>query len=257
MTTAEPLFLLGLGRSGTTALGSLLSAHPSIVLGIERFKLLGRRDRIHEMSPALFSRERFFDFDDGLTNLTPQAGATWRAHYDEMAAKFDHARYVGDKQTHTRVQALLEAVPGARVVAIVREVSEVAASWDARAKNPRDPNWPEAQDAQAAVRRWNRSNQQLLRALRRDPAQVTVVEHASFFGDPEGGRWAELLDWLGLEGTAETGAGFRSAHARFAQVRDKERALAAEDADYVREHADLEVWGRLLRQARGLPVDGR
>ena len=39
---------------------------------MERYK--GLWDRIDELTPSLFEHQRFFDFSDGLTNLTPDEG---------------------------------------------------------------------------------------------------------------------------------------------------------------------------------------
>ncbi|MGY2701665.1 sulfotransferase [Nocardioides sp. HB32] len=38
MTTPRLLFLVGLARSGTTALLHVLNAHPEVVIGMERYK---------------------------------------------------------------------------------------------------------------------------------------------------------------------------------------------------------------------------
>lgn len=53
-----------------TALVTVLAAHPAVVVGVERFKKLWG-DRIDEHTPDLLAeREKFFDFEGGLTSLT-------------------------------------------------------------------------------------------------------------------------------------------------------------------------------------------
>src|SRR5262245_12719388 len=99
--TPEPrfLFVCGVGRSGTTALAHLVDSHPDVVLGVARFTGLWNPARIAEMRPALFARDRFFDFSDGLTNITPELAPKWARHYDHAAEKYDRARFLGDKMT--------------------------------------------------------------------------------------------------------------------------------------------------------------
>ena len=129
------LFLAGLGRSGTTALVEVLSAHPRVVLGVERYKRFYPREE--PVTRELFTRERFFALDDGMTNVVPANGEEWQVHYDAMAAKWDTAAYVGDKMVSIRMQHVWETLPEARFVCIVRDIEPVAASWEARARTPR------------------------------------------------------------------------------------------------------------------------
>lgn len=247
--TATPLFVIGVGRSGTTTLASLLSSHPRVVIGQERYKALWGR-RIAELTPACFTRERFFDFGDGLTNIVPSAEERWRVHYERMDAQFDEASYVGDKLTVARLQVLWEQHPDARFVCIVRDVAEVAASWDRRATTVTDRGWPESLDARRAVEFWNQHNTRIRRAARQRPEQVAVVEYASFFGDAGAGALRRVLAGLGLDMAPEVETAFAAAHARYADVVAQERSLSAEGRAFLEEHADLQLWRSLRRLAR-------
>src|SRR4051795_7772037 len=150
------LFIAGLGRSGTTALLEVLSAHAEVALGVERYKRLYPHDA-EPVTAELFEEQRFFDFGDGLTNLTPERTPEWAAHYDAMRTKWSRARYVGDKMVAIRLQHVWETLPDARFVCIVRDLEPVAASWEARAHNPADHGWSADADATKAVAAWNRS----------------------------------------------------------------------------------------------------
>lgn len=247
---AQPLFLAGLGRSGTTALTELFDAHPRIAIGMERYKLVSRKPDEQGMTPELFTRERFFDFSDGLTNITPDEHPRWRDFYAALEAKWDDAAYVGDKITHVRMNPIWEGLPDARFVCIVRDVRSVAASWDRRAANPDDKAWSSARGAQSAVTAWNRTLSILARMKRRHGDKVALVEYASLFGDPEGTSAGRVLDWLGLEPDSAFDAAFTSAHEHYARsIAKKPRALSDEDEAYVVEHADLDRWERVCRRA--------
>jgi hypothetical protein len=248
VSMASPLFVAGLGRSGTTAILDVLAAHPEIALGVERFKgLWGDLDR---MGPELFARERFFDFEDGLTNLRPQDARRWREHYARMAEKWDSARYVGDKMTTVRIQKVWERHPGARFVCIVRTVEEVAHSWHQRAANVHDVTWPESYNARMAVHRQNVGLGRIRRARRQRPDLVAVVEHARFFGDPEGKSLLRLLDWLGLDRTPEIEAAFDAAHAAYVgRIARKPRVLPPEDLAFIAEQTDPKLWNDVTELA--------
>ena len=74
------LIVTGVARSGTTALGELLNAHPLVGLGIERFKFQFLRE--DNFSADLFTRERFFDFRPEDTNLIPELRPAWALRGD-------------------------------------------------------------------------------------------------------------------------------------------------------------------------------
>jgi hypothetical protein len=244
---ADLLFLAGLGRSGTTALLEVFSAPPEVALGVERFKRLYPRDD-QPVDPALFTRERFFDFGDGLTNLTPEQAPEWAEHYASVRAKWDRARYVGDKLVAIRLQHLWETLPDARFVCIVRDLEPVAASWDRRAKDPDDRGWSDDADAHQAVKRWNTSLRRVRRAVRQRPEHAAVVEFDRFFGDPAGTALGGALDWLGLDRTPDVSAAFDAAHAHYAaKVAGKPSGLDEETRAFLDREADRQAWDDVVR----------
>lgn len=242
------LLLAGLGRSGTTALFNVFSDHPQIVLGLERYKRLYRQDAA--ISRELFTEDRFFDFSDGATNVTPDAREAWATHYGKMRDRWSSATYVGDKLVTIRAQRIWETLPDARFVFIVREVHEVAASWDARARNSQDTEWSADRGARRAVVSWNKTARRIRRAVRQRPDHAVVVEHARFFADPAGESLGAALAWLGLERGPDVDQQFARVHRQFtSQVAPKARVLAPEDQAFVDEQVDEGCWRDLLAMA--------
>ncbi len=244
------LFAVGLGRSGTTALWEVLSAHGRIVMGCERYKMLWNRHDIRSLTAEHYrDRERFFDFDDGLTNITPAAAPRWANHYAAMEQRFDRAAYVGDKMTAIRIGTMSRTLPDPHFVAIVRDIWETAASWEIRARNPNDPGWHANYGGLAAVDAWQEATRKILRSQRLHPQNVSVVEHRSLFGDPEGRSLRRLLDVLGLDADDGVLEAFALAHGRYGAVADKARDLPDDVVARILERHDTRLWRRVTRRA--------
>lgn len=244
------LFIVGVGRSGTTALWEVLSAHHQVVLGCERYKYLW--GDVGQFTAEHFTDQgRFFDFSDGATNIIPTVGPPWSDRYAEMAGRFDQALYVGDKMTQIKTWQLRRALPEPRFVGIVRRVTPMAASWDVRAKKPahEDP-WPARHDAKAAVEHWNEGVGKLVRNRRRHPEWMQLVEYDAFFSDPDARALVALLDWLGLEVDDGVMAAFEKAHGVYAdELAGKPVNLSPEAVAHISRHRDRKLWRQAKRLA--------
>lgn len=225
-----------------------MNGHPDLAIGMERYKQLWR-GRINELTPAHFTREKFFNFDDGLTNVTPSL-PEWVRYYEELDAKFDTARYVGDKMTSIQIRRMLHNLPQARFICIVRHIRPLAYSWHARATDPGDVNWPRRNDARKAVTMWNNALGKILRARHAHPTRIAVLEHASFFRDPGGGPLRAALDFLGLEDDPGIRRTFKVAHEAYVHhVSTKPRQLDEETLLYIKQFAHMDLWRRVKAQA--------
>ena len=246
---ANLLFLAGLARSGTTALLQVMNAHPDVAVGMERYKRLWSSG-VERLTADLFEADRFFDFSDGLTNQDPREAARWGIDYAALRAKWADATYVGDKMTTIRFDRLHQLHPDARFVFIVRDIDQVAHSWERRAHDAADVGWPERADAQASVERWNLALKRIRRAVRRHPDRAVVVEYARFFGDPEAAGLRAVLDFLGLAHEPSVAAAFDRTHREYVDsVAGRERTLSPELRGFVDGLADRRLWQAVTRQA--------
>lgn len=232
----------GVARSGTSALGRLVGSHPEVVLGIERYK--SRWRDLASVSPALLERERYFDFRPEDTNILPSADPRWAQHYERQAAKWDRARWVGDKLVVVRVGALAKSFPGARFLVIVRRVEHVVASWQVRADESSDAAWPASMDAERGVRAWANNMRRTVEAARRFPDDVLVVDYDAL-GDPGDHEVRRMLAHLGLEPTPEVHAAADLVRSGYAKVAPRARELAPAVRELVDREVDPALWPAL------------
>lgn len=244
------LFVCGVARSGTTALAQVLNAHPQVIVGLERFKGLVREEGIEHYNADLFEKTRFFDFSDGLTNLTADSPHI-AARYRDFAAKFDQARYVGDKvpEMFRFLPQICAQFPAARFVIILRDVAQVAYSWQVKAADPR-AGWHDTHDAARAVPVWNRGIKNFWRHMRTEAHRTALVEYDSFFGDPIGARLKALCDFLELPLTPEAQAGFDEAAELYrSHISKKDRALSPDKAELIESYANRRTFDALRAMA--------
>ena len=244
--TRSYLFVFGLSRSGTTALVRLLTGHGDIALGMERFKRLWTPERIKHLTSELFTATRFFDFADGLTNITPDAGPGWAAYYEKLREKYDEARYVGDKAGRLWLDVLQRSFPESKVVCVVRNVFDTAHSWQARADDSADVNWPSERGARAAVAHWNRALERVHDAQVKHPDSVRTLEYQSFFGAEDEKPLLAVLDFLGLPWDANVEAAWSDCRRTYRhRVVRKSRVLDEADRLFIDENADWGLWDRV------------
>ena len=145
------LFVCGCARSGTTALWRLLVSHPRIMLGLERYIL--KTNRGEAMTPELFGRDRFFDLRARESIVDDLAKI---AYYAKARARFDTAEYVGDKQPglYRGYPAIEDNFADATVICIIRNIIDVAASYQKRAENAHGQPWSPERDFARAITDW-------------------------------------------------------------------------------------------------------
>lgn len=242
------LFPMACARSGTTAFVDLLNRDPRIALGVERFKYLGPDGRRrHHFRPGYFA------------NPTPDETNIRRPeHYRKLARKLrsGEVRFVGDKVpiTGRAFEGLLEEFPGCKIVFLLREIEGVASSFNARAVDPEDRNWPADTDYRKAVVFWNRSLRNMRSLVEEHAAddQVFMLIYEEFFSGDR--RWLEsLYTFLGMELTPKMDSAFADATKDWDSHRskpllldDEARAFLSakrntEDAQWVHERAAAQL----------------
>ena len=231
--------MCGVGRSGTTALAHCLNRHPRVVMGIERY---ARALMVAQPSGfdyrGLFRKKRFFEFRESDSAKNASADA---ALYAEAQRKYDDASYVGDKVPglYRRIPFLRDAFPACKVIYLLRDPVAVAASWQARADNPRDA-WPSKNDFAAAIAQWNKAlaTTMFAKSVLGDDLIVVLYEDVFAEGAPGLVRMLAKLD-LQFSDLREDVAKLLAAGRRIVErKRDPETALVR----YVARNADYETY---------------
>src|SRR5579885_3627992 len=191
------LFICGCPRSGTTAFWELMIAHPGIVLGVERYVLLSYEKM--RIRPSLFEKSKFFELETGETfypNLSE-----FNRYYDLAWERFADALWLGDKipplyQDYDGIEANFE---NAHILFIVRNIIDVAESYQRRASNPDDKTWNPTWDYRRAVHDWYTSilaTQNLLDLAGRR-TKLAIISYEELF--LQTAELRPIFDWLELD----------------------------------------------------------
>lgn len=232
------LFLGGCARSGTSALHRVMQGDPRAFIGLERYVKFAQKPR--RFLPALFEPERFLRIEPGDTHY--ETLDRFPVHRD-AAERYPKASIVGDKipMIAPLYGQIAAHFPGARIVFIVRNILDVAASYNRRAANPED-RWPADRDYRRACEEWNEALRETL--AWRDRLPIHVLEYEDFFAGR--GDVAELAAFTGLD------AGILGRRYRAVVGHQEQRpstrpdALSAEQKRHISLAADFEAYRGLL-----------
>lgn len=192
------LFICGCPRSGTTALRSILTCHSGVCIGHERYsKFLARGGKI---SSELFRPARFLRFDPQEIFYTQEQFDSFHSGFQEKIAT---CNYIGDKipELYHKLEEVERELSNALIIFLLRNILDVAESYNLRARNQDDPYWTEDKDASRAIRDWNQSLKSTMQALHRPQSNLIVLEYEHVFSDPN--RMQRFIESLGLEVTDE------------------------------------------------------
>ncbi len=130
---AIPIFVVGMPRSGTTLIESILAAHPDVYGAGELASL-----------PAVFQDVLAWLAQTGATSITAapkEIRQMWRNHYFSHYPNLSDAKYVTDKQPlNARIAGLIPALfPEGKIIHVRRNPVETGFSIY---RNPFNKQWP-------------------------------------------------------------------------------------------------------------------
>jgi tetratricopeptide (TPR) repeat protein len=116
---ATPIFIIGMPRSGTTLIESVIGAHSAVATG-------GETAGIRTILPDFLAQARAMP----LAKIPEEKWAAWRATYRELLPPTGAARFVTDKNpwNYDSIGIIARLFPGARIVHVRRNPVETGFS---------------------------------------------------------------------------------------------------------------------------------
>ena len=233
------LFLCGCPRSGTTALLDFVNSDMRVALGKERYY---KRcvDRFNLM-PAHFEEERFFSLEKDDTFWSDLESVR------SLKERFRRAVYRGDKvpRLYERLPDVFAAFPKSKVIFIIRNIVDVAASYNVRARNSKDSQWDSTQDYIAAVRDWNLSLKKYVEA-REAGKKILLIEYERFFATSD--ALLELYEFLELDVTERIAECHKDLLLRSASIVENKKvdSLTSTEKRFVLLNADIGLYRNVV-----------
>ena len=238
---SKRLFVCGCPRSGTTAVWRLLTRHPKIAMGVERF--INKVDgNFIELTPELFEKERFFDLQPGDSHFPDLTSAGAGRYYADLKPRYEDCEWYGDKVPvlYKNYHGLFYRFPSVHVVFVLRDVIDIAESFETRLADP-DDNWDH--DYKDAVAKWNESLRTTLR-YKSNGAKIYCVDYQElFYSDYE---LEKIFEPLGLEVFKELYTFYRNEKIFAQRLLDRRVSVLTEKQKaYINKEADFESYRKL------------
>ena len=242
MNDVQWVFICGCARSGTSTTADLLRSHKRFAMGRERY--WGIFNTQSCLSLDLFQKERFCTaLHEGDTHHK-----LLDRYYEELLPRFDGCTHVGDKipLLHNSYDKLNHNFPGCKFVFLVRNIFDVAQSFEVRrerSKNTPDNEWPPSKGYKWAVNDWNTALCNTLNAF--DKYEILVVEYEQLYTSEEHLR--SLFSFLNADFT-ETVYDFWVKAAEVRANLEAKRAiiLSSLQKNYIMKHADFQKYQNLV-----------
>jgi len=183
-----------------------------------------------------------------------QPGDTWYSsldyfdeHYAALRHRHQQAEFRGDKipRLVRRLDYLLQEFPTARLLITVRDIFDVAASYEARADL--GVAWPESRRTMDAIQDWNLMLENSLRHARE--SRIHWVMYEEFFSNPKG--LEEVYEFLAMTPPLEVKAALKlvleEEHKRKARRIDR---LGEAERALINQHARFDLYDHLRALVR-------
>jgi hypothetical protein len=134
-----------------------------------------------------------------------------------------------------------------KYIFIIRNIEDVASSFNVRAQNPKD-KWPAVNDYKKAVEIWNESLKRALKAVN-EGAGIFIVSYEELF-DSEIFDTSKLLlkmiDYLGVDiNSTVTEKHIKMCSDYLLKVKPKEKVVLEGQVEFINANADIKLFEKL------------
>lgn len=204
--------LMGVPRSGTTALTSAINLHPDLLCGAE--VLNDHRPHRDLDYPRTFL---------ALDSLPVKA----RERLAHLISTKPNPRLIGNKlpRYYFNLESLLGQIPDARLIWIYRSPKQFCASWNKRASNLNDTSWHRGQTGIFGIL----EILICIDAILRCKADVLMVSFDSVFLHHQS-AYPEILSFLGVQVDAPAVDAFYQTYFKAPRIHDRKYVLTASES---------------------------
>jgi len=238
------LFVCGSPRSGTTAMWNFLTSDSRIKMGVERY---GNLFFAKTLTRELFEKDRFFELKDGDTFYSDLN--KFSPYYEKIESSYENGEYFGDKipLLYRYLDSLKKSIPDCKVVVMIRNIIDVAASYESRANNINDTTWDRNKRTQSAIEDWRES----LKIIKNysDDDNVIPIIYEDFYSDIDNA--ISLYKRLGLEFSEKNREYYNQIQARSRELEGfRNRKLNSEAVQNICETAPFGLYREVLKEIR-------
>lgn len=238
------MLISGCPRSGTTGFRTTLTQDTRLAIGLERYLRLSINKKL---TPDLWERERFIDVQPNDTHVQPNHrswGIANRA-IDRVRDNYDTLDYIGDKlpRSANSFEVLAETLPDIKIIYLLRNPFDVAASYNKRARNENDKRWRPVTNYSVAVKQWNFDIRQAVAFL--DQLDFHIVRYETIFQNFE--EFEKVYAFLGLEMNDGARSGWQDAHERSLSLEAQRSALTDEEKVHLCAYCNFANYRKLLK----------
>ncbi|GAB0117273.1 hypothetical protein Acid7E03_13450 [Acidisoma sp. 7E03] len=162
----------------------------------------------------MFSKERFFNLQQGDTFYNDLNN--FNSYYGKAMERYEGAEWIGDKSppAYKQYETIERNFDGAHVIFIVRNIIDVAASYQKRAQNANDETWDAQRDYRVAVQDWQESLRRTLAfaRLQNRRTKLTILSYEDLF--LKLANLSPIFSALDLDVTPTVSADYRGLMAR-------------------------------------------
>ena len=243
------IFVSGCARSGTSTTADLIRAHPDVAFGRERYNSLFKRDHT-SFDQSLFEQHRFCnDLKSDDTHhkvLGP--------YYRDVRRRWITCTHVGDKipSLHRQYAYLFETFPDCRMIFLLRNIIDVAQSFETRrlrSLRSKDP-WPADWGVRRAVSEWNESLSNTWTAIEAT-RNILVVPFESLYSDED--LLKRICDFLQLNIHPQVSKMWNKKARQKRKLEIKRRiTLKSSEKQFLCQSANFTLYRRLLEKTTSL-----
>ncbi|MEA3445690.1 MAG: sulfotransferase [Bacteroidota bacterium] len=235
MIDKKYLFIGGCGRSGTSVLTQILGSHTQIVLGLERYNKIMKKN-FFSLTQSHFEKERFINIREGDTFYNDFKKFQ---HHHNIPEKWDEALIFGVKYPpFERIYKLMKnAFGNFSYVYIYRNIYDVAESWNDKVR--RGGRWKPDKNYLKAVDRWNNSLKDTLKYIELGENIICLNYEDLLFTQKPINR---IFDLFGIKMDQNVENTLAIARAKAPKKKSKKGKLSPQEFDYVNKNAHIELF---------------